>query len=68
MGEHSIPKVPLEIIEYLEEYYRDTVPGLHDDDRTIWIKVGQVELTRHLRSLHDMQQEDDLSARMKHTP
>lgn len=52
-----IPTITKELIEYLEAIYPDKAPKLNDSDRQIWATVGQVELVRHLRAIHDQQTE-----------
>lgn len=65
MDETVFPPIDSDLLEYLEKHYRDTVPDPRDDDRSIWMHVGQVHLVRHLRSLYEMQNEDALTATMK---
>jgi hypothetical protein len=51
----KIPHVSTELIEYLEIVYKDQVPRRSDTEREIWTKVGQVEVVKHLRALHEDQ-------------
>jgi hypothetical protein len=55
-----IPEITKELIEYLETICPDAAPSLKTGDREIWWNAGKVDLVRHLRSIHQDQQEDIL--------
>lgn len=46
-----LPRVTIELIEYLETLYPDQVPSLKDDDRKIWFRAGQVDVIRSLKNI-----------------
>jgi len=56
-----LPEITPELIEYLENICPDAAPSLKTDDRAIWWNAGKVDLVRHLRSLHDEQQQTILT-------
>lgn len=53
----NIPEIPKELIEYLETICPDASPDLNTGEREIWWRAGKVDLVRHLRSVHEEQQE-----------
>ena len=52
------PFIPVELLEYLERAYPDRAPDPSDSERMIWMKAGQVDLVRKLRS-HYTRQTDE---------
>lgn len=52
-----IPEITRELIEYLEGICPDASPNLKTGDREVWWNAGKVDLVRHLRSVHDEQQQ-----------
>jgi hypothetical protein len=50
-----IPEITKELVEYLEGICPDVSPSLKSGEREIWWNVGKVDLVRHLRSIHDEQ-------------
>lgn len=46
-----LPRVTIELIEYLETLYPDQAPSLKDDDRKIWFRAGQVDVIRSLKNI-----------------
>jgi hypothetical protein len=47
------PTPSRELVEWLEDKYRDRCPKLSDTDREVWVKVGEANVVRKLRSLLD---------------
>lgn len=52
------PHVPKELLAWLKFCFPDKAPGRDDTDREVWIKVGQVEVVRHLQRLLDEQEKN----------
>lgn len=51
--------VPEQLLLNLEAQYPNAVPNVGDTDREIWMKVGQQELIRSLRSKYNNQNKKD---------
>jgi len=49
------PEIRKELVEYLEVVFPDRCPSPDAEERDIWRAVGAVEVTRHLRRLHELQ-------------
>lgn len=52
------PYVEEGLLEYLQRLYPDACPEPSQTDREIWINRGAVEVVRHLKHLHTLQQEN----------
>lgn len=52
-----IPEITKELIEYLEGVFPDQAPSIKVGEREIWWNAGKADLVRHLRSIHDEQQQ-----------
>lgn len=52
-----IPEITPELIEYLEGICPNAAPSLKTGEREVWWNAGKVDLIRHLRSVHDEQQQ-----------
>lgn len=53
----TIPNISKELIAYLEKICPDQSPSIDAVERKIWFAAGKVDLVRHLRSVHDQQNE-----------
>ena len=58
MNDIKIPFVEEGLLDYLQRLYPDNSPDLHLTDREIWMNRGCVEVIRHLKHLHTLQQEN----------
>lgn len=56
----NIPVIEDKLIEYLERICPDSSPALNTPDREIWFQAGKVDLVRHLKSIHQEQQNNAL--------
>jgi hypothetical protein len=56
----KLPKITPELLEYLEGICPDKAPSVSIGERELWVNVGKVQLTRHLRSIFEEQQENIL--------
>ena len=55
MAQQKTPVVSKELVEYLSRIFPNRCPQMTDTDRQIWAAVGNQEVIRHLRKLHDTQ-------------
>lgn len=55
------PPISKELITYLETVFPDKCPDLDYSDRQVWIDVGAVKVTKHLRAQYLEQSETVLS-------
>lgn len=51
----KVPQITRELIEYLDHIIPDRVPSLEVSDRELWAHIGKVHLVRHLKSIHEEQ-------------
>jgi uncharacterized protein YlzI (FlbEa/FlbD family) len=51
------PKIPKDLLEYLEKMYPEKCPEIDTPDRVIWMTTGQRYVVRHLRRMFDEQNE-----------
>jgi hypothetical protein len=49
----SFPRVPRDLLEALEERFPDRCPDLDLPDKKVWSRVGNVEVVRFLREMHN---------------
>lgn len=50
------PYIPRDLLEWLKARFPDSAPLRTDTDREVWIRVGHVEVVRHLQALYDQQE------------
>jgi len=62
MNKEEFPNVSKVFIESLEELVPKKMPTLLDKDREIWYNVGVQSLITLLRDIHEMQNDNILSA------
>lgn len=55
--ESSSPRIPLDVLEWLEGLYpvRRCVPELTDDERAIWVRVGNLQVVERVRAEYSKQ-------------
>ena len=58
MNDIVIPFVEEGLLDYLQRLYPDLCPDPSQTDPEIWINRGCVEVIRHLKHLHTLQQEN----------
>lgn len=58
------PPVSLELLNALKERFPDQVPNVTDSDRTIWTKVGNVQVIRFLQEQFKEQTENILTPKV----
>lgn len=56
----SMPYVEESLIKYLEKIFTDKCPEPSETDREIWMNRGAVGVIRHLKRLHQEQNENSL--------
>lgn len=49
----EFPRVPEDLLLALEKRFRDRLPDVSTPDRKIWISVGNSEVVRFLRDMHE---------------
>lgn len=63
MSINKTPYIEEALLDYLEEVFPDRAPNIDASDRQIWVRVGAVQVVRHLRMLFNEQnglmQDDD---------
>jgi len=57
---HKLPTVTLELLEYLETIFPDKCPDRGSSVEDIYVKIGNVQVIRKLRSLHEEQTKNPL--------
>lgn len=55
-----LPVVDEALLDYLERMFPDRCPNLEDDENTVWFKAGAASVARHLRAVHEQQNENIL--------
>lgn len=55
------PKIPKDLLDYLEQQFPERCPDPKWDDRKIWREVGKREVVRFLKRLYDEQNENILT-------
>lgn len=59
----QIPDVPLEIVEYLDRVFPNSVPTLEMSDREVWASVGARTVVDHLRAIVARQEKSNVYVR-----
>lgn len=49
----KFPKVPIDLLEALEARFPDKAPSLKTPGREIWAAVGNAQVVRFLRDMHE---------------
>jgi hypothetical protein len=62
MAKQEAPTISQELVEWLEKIYPDKAPNLKDPEREIWMKVGQVDVVKKLRSHFEKARERPLDS------
>lgn len=55
-----LPVIDEALLDYLERMFPDRCPNLEDDENTVWFKAGAASVARHLRAVHEQQNENIL--------
>lgn len=55
-----LPIVDEPLLDYVERMFPDRSPTLEDDEKTVWFKAGAASVARHLRAVHEQQNENIL--------
>ena len=55
-----LPTLSKDLIEKLDKLYPDKCPLLTDDDRMVWLKVGQRSVINYLQQIYDEQLQDNI--------
>jgi len=58
------PPVSRELIAALKQSFPDQVPNISDDDRKVWVKVGQVSVVRFLEKQLEEQEDNILNPKV----
>lgn len=56
----KLPVVDEPLLDYVERMFPDRCPTLEDDEKTVWFKAGAASVARHLRAVHNQQNENIL--------
>ena len=57
MTQETLPAIPKELLDALDEMFPEKVPSVHWSDREVWIKVGQRNVIRFLLAEFERQNE-----------
>jgi len=55
-----LPVIDEPLLDYLERMFPDRCPNIESDTKEVWFKAGAASVCRHLRAVHEQQNENVL--------
>lgn len=56
----KLPVIDETLLDYLERMFPDKCPSIEHEEKEVWFKSGAASVARHLRAIHDQQNENIL--------